>query len=781
VKPLGAPPESRARPHGPLTRAGVLLLALSAACDRCGPNESSSASPPASSGSNAPAPAPPPEPRSIDAVELDGCTLGHRGILLDLGDPSTRARYGAHAASRPSPEILEREGATWTRFREKGATLQFVALDRDFGDKSEDPSASDSFVEARVRGGVAKSISVYLNGKPVGNWRLVKGETRIVVARASSELTATGSNELLLRFNGVPKAAVGEAYAEIDWIHIGRGEPDPNYAAPTRSDVTVNATLDGVARRALSLRAPGFVRCVGWIPQGGTAQAFAGIAGTGEAELRLRVQGDRVGKIAESTFSAHGGSWQKAEIPLGDLGRPPPGTVGAFEVEVVRATPGARVFLGDPGIVAPKAQDAAPPPHGRGVVLVVFGELQPKSLSLYGGSLAMPELGALAARGVVFDAHRATSTLSHAALAAMITGRTGRMNNVNDFDARLPHGVTTIADVARQAGVVSAMFTANPLTSAVFGFDRGWGTFVSHGPEEDTLATRVFDEAAEWIEAHKADRFLVVIHARGGHPPWDITAEELKGLEPSGYAGSIDAKHAAELLSKARHSPPAIHFGDTDRARIWALYSHAIAAHDAALGRLVGALRRTGRDADTTLFVTGDLSVDEIGHSPSHVPFGEGEAPEEPLLAVPLIVTPPAGFAGGQRVRLPTADVDLAPSMANALDLSPSSYFRGVDVYRTLSGTTPEPGRPLLATAGLRYALRVGNFVLRGSDRREDLCDILIEPACIADVSSTHPLATEALERMLFSILHEPGDGAVAREPVTLDNRASAAVKAWGR
>ncbi|WP_394825280.1 sulfatase-like hydrolase/transferase [Pendulispora albinea] len=763
--------------------APLALIALSAGCDRCSRGDGPSASP-APSGSNTPPAAQAPTPRAIDAVGLDACTLGHRGILLDLGDSSTRARYGTHVASRSTPETLEREGATWTRFREKGSTLQFVALERDFGDLA-DPAA-DSFVEARVRGGVAKSISVYLNGKPVGIWKLAKGETRVVIASASSDLVTAGANELLLRFNGVPKASVGEPYAEIDWIRIGRGKPeagDSNYAAPTRHDVTANATLGGIARRALSLRAPGFVRCTGWLPQGGTAQAFAGISGPGEAELRLSLLGDRTGKIAERTFSARSGAWEKAELPLGDLGRPPPGTVGAFQVEVVRATPGARVLLGDPGVLAPPQPEDAPAPHGRGVVLVVFGQLQPKSLALYGGPLALPELGALGARGVVFEAHRATSTLSHAALAAMISGRTGRANNVNDFDARLPHSVTTIADVARQAGVVSAMFTANPLTSATFGFDRGWGTFVAHGPEENTLATRVFDEASEWIEAHKSDRFLVVVHARGGHPPWDITAEELKGLDPPGYAGSIDPKHAAELLSKARHSPPAIRFGDADRARVWALYSHAVLAHDAALGRLMTTLRRTGRDLDTTLFVTGDLSVDEVGHSGQHVPFGEGEAPEEPLLSVPLILVPPGGVAGGKRVKLPTADIDLATSMANALDLSPSSYFRGVDIYRTLTGALPDAGRPLLATAGTKYALRTGNFILRGSDRREDLCDILIEPACITDVSSTHPLATEALERTLFSILHEPGESPIPREPAVIDPHSSApsALKAWGR
>ncbi len=615
------------KPSRFLARGPVLLLAFTGACAHCSHDEPAPPSPSASS--SAPE-TPPPSPKAIDATTLDGCTLGHRGILLDLGDPASRARYGLHAANRPTLESLEREGGTWTRFREKGISLQFVAMERDFGDpappssgQNSEPSAdNDSFVEARVRGGVAKSISVYLNGKPVGNWRIAKGATRIVSAKASSDLVFNGTNELLLRFNGVPRAQVGEAYAEIDWIHIGRGEPSPNYAAPTRSDVTTNATLGGVARRALSLQAPGFVRCTGWIPKGGTAQAFAGIAGSGNAELRLSVFGDRGEKVGESTLLARAGTWEKGELPLGDVGGAAPGTVGAFEVEVVRASPGARVLVGDPALLAASSPPPPSMPHGRGVILVVLGNLQPKSLALYGGALPLPELGALAARGAIFESHRATSTLSNAALAAMISGRPGRAIALNDFDAKLPHDVTTVADVARQAGAVSAMFTGNPLTSAAFGFDRGWGTFVYHGPEEDVLATRVFDDASDWIEAHKADRFLVVIHARGGHPPWDITAEELKNLEPQGYAGGIDPKHAAELLSKARHVPPAIRFGDTDRVRVWALYSHAVTAQDAALGKLMTNLRKAGRDGDTAVFITGDVGVDET----AHVPFGEGGA-----------------------------------------------------------------------------------------------------------------------------------------------------------
>ena len=95
---------------------------------------------------------------SIDAVALDTCSLGHRGVLLDLGDRSTRAIYGAHLATRREPETVEREGGTWARFRAHSASLEFLALDGDLGPDA--PEEEGSFVEARVRGGAAKSISV---------------------------------------------------------------------------------------------------------------------------------------------------------------------------------------------------------------------------------------------------------------------------------------------------------------------------------------------------------------------------------------------------------------------------------------------------------------------------------------------------------------------------------------------------------------------------------------------------------------------------------------------
>jgi arylsulfatase A-like enzyme len=705
---------------------------------------------------------------AIDPVgRLEDCLLGHKGTLLDLGDPSMRARFGGSAA-RADMEIVEREGATWTRFRGSTVSMTFPATSAEVGQT--DPT----WIEARVRGISARSMSVYMNGKPIGAAALVKGEDKLVIAHATSNLVVEGTNEVTLHFNGGTRGST-EPFAEIDWIHIGSGEPDPSYAAPTRADVTTNTTLGGVAKQAISLRAPGFLRCNGWLPEGGTVDLSIGVAGAGDAEVEVRRLVDRANPlIIKRIHVAPGSTWTHETMPLGDVGKG--GTVGALEIAAVRASKGTRVLIGEPRVLASPTPAYVPPAPSRGVVLVVMGELAPRSVAIHGGPLVLPELGAIAADGIVFDAHRASTTLPNGALASILSGRTARANNVDDGDARLPKGVTTIADLARQAGIVTGFFTANPMTGPKYGFDRSWETSVYHPPTEPGPATRVFDDAAKWIEAHKSERFLVVIHARGGHPPWDITDEELKTLAPANYAGGLDPKHAAELLSKARHVPPQIRFNDADRARAAALYEHALLAHDVAFGKFWATVRAAKRDVDTTLIVTSDLSVDDT----AHVPYGDGDAPDEGSLWTSLVLRTGAKTGAGTRVAHPTADVDVARTVTTALGLEPSAYFQGIDLFRTASGWTPPEGRALLATARTRFALRWGSFVLSGNERHEQLCDLTLEPTCLTDVRSTHPLAFDALDRVYFD-MKKTEAGGKPRETVEVDAETSASLKAWGR
>lgn len=325
-----------------------------------------------------------------------------------------------------------------------------------------------------------------------------------------------------------------------------------------------------------------------------------------------------------------------------------------------------------------------------------------------GGPHPALELTAVASSGTTFLANRASSSLANAVIASMLTGLPPRVLALDNPDARLPDGPTTVEEACRQGGVATAMFTANPTTGASFGFSRGWDDFEAIDPVASTPATQVFDDAATWIDAHKAAPFFVVVHARGGHPPWDATADDLKTMVPDGYLGIVEPRRAAEALAKVRKHPA--RFKEDDRARAWALYDRAIDAHDAAFGRLMAALRTAGRQDDTAIFVTSDVAANE---GPP-VPFAEPDTLDEPLLETPLVVRwPHADSLAGRRVEAPTSPVDLGRTILGALGLPPPSAFQGVDLARRRGGrrasrapAARDPRRALLLALGVVRAHR---------------------------------------------------------------------------
>jgi arylsulfatase A-like enzyme len=716
-------------------------------------------------------------PAVLDVIrDLDTCALGHRGVLLDFGDPSMHGRLRPGSLSsgagrdRDLDQVVEHGGATWLRVRSRALSASFY-----WPAVANDPPEANTYVEARVRGVTARAVAVAIDGKPVGTWALAKGEAQNTVARATTPITlAPGGHELSLRFAGGSRA--GDALAEIDWAHVGTGDPLPTYAAPTRADVLVDATVGGRSVRALSLHAPGFVRCSGWIPANAMLEASLATVGGGDADVEAQLLRDRRAPIVLGTAHVAGGgdAWAPWSVPI--TGLEGDGALASIELVVRHAGAATRVLLGAPQIVAALSSAAAPPSPARGLVLVVLGSTAARSLAPWGGPHAATELTRLASSGTAFAANRASSSLATAVLASMLTGLPPQVLGLEDAEARLPQGATTIAEACRQAGVATAMFTANPTTGSAFGFDRGWDSFVTHDPLEDVAATRVFDDAAAWIEAHSSDRFLVVVHARGGHPPWDATPDELKSMPPTGYFGILEPHRAAEALTKAHKRVG--HFKEEDRVRAWALYDRAIDAHDEALGRLLASIRAAGREGDTAVIVTADVAASET----VAVPFVDTDTLDEPLLATPLVVRwPHADALSGRRVDAPTCPEDLARTVLAALALASPTTFQGVDLAKVAEGVIVPAERPLAATFAGRFAVRWGPFVLVGTREHETrMCDLSLDPTCVADVRATSPLALEPLHRWTLDALAPVAPPPFPREGAVHDPHSVAALVRWG-
>jgi len=748
---------------------GTLLPVLSSACTR---SDAAWKPPPAAPAALSDAGGRAANPVLLDVVrDLDACTLGHRGVLLDFGDPSTRASVRPGTLTRADEEVVEHEGATWLRVRARAVSAAFY-----WPDVASDVPSATAFVQVRIRGVTARAVSVAIDGKVIGTSMLVKGETRTLDVRGAAVTLATGGHELSLRFVRGPHAS-GEALAEVDWVHVGTGDPGEPYSAPTRLDAVLDATVGGRSMRALSMRAPGFARCSGWIPSNATLETSLATAGGSDAEVEALLLRDRRPPVVLGTAHVSGAAavWAPWSVPVAGLeGR---GGLASVELVVLRAAKGTRVLLGEPRIVAAEPRSVEAPPTMRGVLLVVLGSTSSKALAPWGGSRAVPALSGLAAGGTTFQANRASSSLASAVMASMLTGLSPRSHGLDDPDSRLSDGPTTVEEACRQGGVATAMFTANPTTGTAFGFARGWDTFIAHDPLANVPATQVFDEAASWIDAHKAERFFVVVHARGGHPPWDATPEELKAMPPDGYLGMVEPGRAAEVLAKARKHPA--RFREDDRVRAWALYDRAIDGHDAALGRLLDSLRNSGREGDTAVIVTGDVAASEA----PPVPFSDPEVIDEPLLSTPLAVRWPGNATlAARRIDTPTSPVDIARTVLGALGLEPPAAFGGVELATVAQGALVQAERPLVATRAGRFSVRWGPYVLVGSrDREGRMCDLSLDPACVADVRATSPLALEAVHRWAVDALTSVSPPPYPRTPVVLDDHTTSALIRWGR
>jgi hypothetical protein len=736
--------------------AFLLAAAVASGCD--GSKKKTASDPPAAATvSSARPPSTLADETVLDMAQaFDACTTGHRGTLVDLGSDAGAWRYGR--LRKPDVEPVEHEGATWARVRVKSVTLDVVLAEVD-------PEPS-TVVAARVRGGAARSMSISVNGKSVGTWPLPRGETKVLVAKQPVAGLVTGANEVQLRFVTPAHAVATEAVADVDWVHVGTSDVDASLAAPTHADAVASGVVGGVTRRSISLRGPGFARCSGVFPAAARFEGALGLAGAGEADVEVRLRRDRKAPVVLAAAHLGGAAaWKPVTAPLPEAGH------GTVELSVTRATNGVRALFGDARVVAPPAASGEPARPARSAVVVVLGSIASRAIAPYGGRHAMPELGTLASKGIVFEQHRASSSYAAASVASLLTGLEPRAHGLADRDAKLPPGVTTLAEAARQAGVVAAFFTANPTTTGAFGFDRPWETF--DAASTDAPAIEPFDAAARWLDAKKGERFLLIVHARGGHPPWDASADEMKTLDPQGYTGPLDPRHAAELLARARKPGSGLRLGDADRARAWALYAAALERHDAALGRLLAAVRAAGRADDTAIFVTSDAAPDES----SHFPFGESESLDELALSIPLVAHVP-GRVGGRRVGRATASVDVAPTVLGALGLAPPSALDGVDLFAV---EREGSARARVASLSDRFSVEWGGLVLLGAgERAGKICDLSLEPACVSDVRPSYPLAAEELERTAYRRL-VARDVKVARVPASIDAAAAAQLKAWGR
>jgi arylsulfatase A-like enzyme len=370
-------------------------------------------------------------------------------------------------------------------------------------------------------------------------------------------------------------------------------------------------------------------------------------------------------------------------------------------------------------------------------------------------------------------------------MATLLTGLPPRAHGLENTTEKLAGELHTLGEIVKEASGRTAMFTGAPTTFAPFGFEQGWDVYETFSPVKDLSAGEAIQRASRFLEQEvDEDRTaptLVVVHARGGHPPWDVTREEAQLLKPAEYAGGIDPRRGGIILGALRaHRGRGKRLLEDDWARVRALTDQSLIRQDAAIGQLIQALKRRGVWDKTLFVVTSDVAPGD----PPDFPYEPMGALTEDRLLLPLLVKFPEARQTGKEIAQASSVEDLSFTILSSLGLKPSAPVAGTDLYGYAIGRAPLVMRAEVATLPGRYSTRLGQRVLRGEiGRVPSLCAFDVDPACAADVFEQELIAARALWQGTFAAegaARRLTPGETSRRPVVLDADTSAALVVWG-
>ena len=349
------------------------------------------------------------------------------------------------------------------------------------------------------------------------------------------------------------------------------------------------------------------------------------------------------------------------------------------------------------------------------VLLIMVDQLAAQWLPAYGHQLVRaPNLEALAASSVVFDAAYCASPLCAPSRAAMLCGRYASAIDVFDNAAELRASTPTLVHLFRDAGyrtcLAGKMHFVGPdqlhgfeqrLTTDVYPASLDWTpdwtrpvtdrlpwyhsveavqtparTVASMQTDyDDEVAFRAVRHIHELARSGSERPFLLTVSFTNPHDPWEGPGRYWDLYAPA----AVDAPmvppapldrtdpHSRRLAQMSGLDVVEITDEQVRRARHG--YYAAISYVDDLIGTVLSALRDTGLAEDTVTVFTADhgefLGERGLWYKMSFL---------EPAARVPLFVGGP-GLAGGRRLASPVSLIDLAATLAEVagLDAGPLS------------------------------------------------------------------------------------------------------------
>lgn len=370
--------------------------------------------------------------------------------------------------------------------------------------------------------------------------------------------------------------------------------------------------------------------------------------------------------------------------------------------------------------VAACGSDDGPRPT-KTVVVISLDTLRPDRLGVYGGAPGVsPVLDALAREAAVFDNAHAPSSWTLPSHVSLFTGLDPVAHGVRTSEDQLPDAADTLAERLGRAGFRTAAFTDGGFVGPGWGMEQGFELYDAAREENGRHGfDRHLDSALAWMAERRDEPYFLFLHTYDVHAPYDECDPAVQATFRARPAkdGPLDFK-----LFQAGHTRVQRELRISEYGRMEELlrdYDAGIAEADLGVGRVLDALRESGRYDDALVIVLSDHG-ESFFDSGLWVGHGLGLRDEE--LRVPLIVKFSRGEFAGARCAELVDLLDVLPTVCESAGV-PIDPKRGVRVQgeslvgalrgakraRSLVfGSTANTESYVLVRGGFKYITPVG-------------------------------------------------------------------------
>jgi len=363
-----------------------------------------------------------------------------------------------------------------------------------------------------------------------------------------------------------------------------------------------------------------------------------------------------------------------------------------------------------PDSVVPQMIKGASP---RNVVFILSDDHRYDAMSFMGHQFAQtPAMDRMAAEGAHIANAFVTTSLCSPSRASILTGLYTFRHRVIDNNRLVPKGTIFFPQYLQKAGYATAYIgkwhMGGDTDAPRPGFDhwvsfRGQGQYLPTGntlnvdgksvPQKGYITDELTDYAVDWLKKQKPSEkpFFLYLSHKAVHAnftpadkdagkfsdlPWDrpetfILTEEMMENQPRWLRDQRNSWHGVDF---PYHS-------ELDVEKYYKAYCETLIGVDDSIARVMDQLTAMGIADETLVIYMGDngFMFGEHGLIDKRVAY-------ETSIRVPMLMRCPDLFKGGKVIKEVVANIDMAPTILEAMGLEKPAHMDGKSVIPLLKG-----------------------------------------------------------------------------------------------